>query len=400
MCRVNSCLKKFIVGLTAVTMVVSAISFPQMAYAKSSSKSSATYAEGDNISLGKLDGAVLNWTILSYDDSTKVAFVVARKTLSSTSVTSYRKAINQVYYEAGTQPRFVMWKDNYWRGWCNQVFYTNCFNDDEKAMIQQTTLTASDAKASLLNFYHDTTLDAYYINNSTKNSFNVQTYNMQTDSTDYIFFLSTDEYTEYEDTMEFATTNVWPLRTNAYDDPAQSLFVNDKTNLIQRDYYYTGDGVRPAMYVKLGEADSDSDDTSTSSTDSDTSTESASTDSTTDTSTTSTSTTTASTTSTTTTTKSKSYANNATNIGDIKLPDDSTYSMSSGSTAQTAINLQYLNSTDKNYTVTYKSSNSSVFTVSSSGLVTAVGKGTATLTVKMKKSNGKTYTLTCRIDVT
>ena len=170
--------------------------------------------------------------------------------------------------------------------------------------------------------------------------------------------------------------------------------------MIQRDYYYTGDGVRPAMYVKLGEADSDSDDTSTSSTDSDTSTESASTDSTTDTSTTSTSTTTASTTSTTTTTKSKSYANNATNIGDIKLPDDSTYSMSSGSTAQTAINLQYLNSTDKNYTVTYKSSNSSVFTVSSSGLVTAVGKGTATLTVKMKKSNGKTYTLTCRIDVT
>ena len=62
--------------------------------------------------------------------------------------------------------------------------------------------------------------------------------------------------------------------------------------------------------------------------------------------------------------------------------------------------MEYLNSTDKEYTVTYKSSNADVFTVDSSGKLTAVGSGTANLTVRMKKSNGKIYTMSCRIDVT
>nr|MCR5580963.1 Ig-like domain-containing protein [Pseudobutyrivibrio sp.] len=97
---------------------------------------------------------------------------------------------------------------------------------------------------------------------------------------------------------------------------------------------------------------------------------------------------------------SKSYANNGTNIGNITLPDDSTYSMRNGGTAQVALNLSYLNSTSKQYTITYKSSDSNVFTVDSDGLITSVGPGTATLTVRMKKSNGKVYTMTCRIDVT
>jgi len=82
------------------------------------------------------------------------------------------------------------------------------------------------------------------------------------------------------------------------------------------------------------------------------------------------------------------------------LPDDSSYSMKSGSTAQVAIDMDYLNSTDKQYTVTYKSSNANVFTVDSNGKITSTGTGTASLTVRMKKSNGKIYTMTCRIDVT
>ena len=73
--------------------------------------------------------------------------------------------------------------------------------------------------------------------------------------------------------------------------------------------------------------------------------------------------------------------------------------MSVGATAQVALNLDYLNSTDKQYTITYTSSDASVFTVDSSGVITGVKKGTSTLSVRMKKSNGKVYSMTCRIDV-
>ena len=82
------------------------------------------------------------------------------------------------------------------------------------------------------------------------------------------------------------------------------------------------------------------------------------------------------------------------------MPSDSSYSLKAGGTAQVALDMEYLNSTDKQYNVTYKSSDANVFTVDSSGEITAVGAGTATLTVRMKKSNGKVYTMSCRIDVT
>ena len=74
--------------------------------------------------------------------------------------------------------------------------------------------------------------------------------------------------------------------------------------------------------------------------------------------------------------------------------------MRAGSTAQVAIDMDYLNSTDKQYNVTYTSSDARVFTVDSNGLITAVSKGSASITVRMKKSNGKIYTMSCRIDVT
>ncbi len=375
--------------------------------------SSSTYAEGDDIAFGTLDNTIINWTILTYDDTTKIAFVVARKTLTSNSITSYKQAIINSYLQSGTSAGYVQWADSYWRGWLNQVFYYNSFTEAERAMIQQTPLTTADAQKSIMNFYHDTTLDSYYVANGVKNSLNMNIYNNQTPTNDYIFFLSSDEFTDNLDKIKFETTAQWPLRTNSYDDPAKGLYVNDTTKLIDRQFFYMGTGIRPAMYIQLGEpeatTDSSTDSTSTTATTTDTAStkstaDTTTTNSTSDTTTTaSTTTSTAATTSTTQTASggsSRSYANNATNIGNINLPDDASYELSSGSSAQVALNTDYLNSTDKEYNVTYTSSNASVFTVDSNGVITSAGKGTATLTVRMKKSNGKVYTMTCRIDVT
>lgn len=415
----------------AVFMAVSLLGISLDVEAAKKKKSTGTYAEGDDIAFGKLDGTVMSWTILSYDETTKIAFLVARKPLSSYTIKSYRQAIEKNYISTGTKAGYVRWSENYWRGWCNEIFYNTNFTDEERAKIQKTTLTSEAAQASLMNFYHDTTLDEYYMQNKKKNSLYMDIYESQTTSTDYIFFLSSDEYTEYKDNIKFETGYSWPLRTNAYDDPNQGLFVNDSTGLITRNYYYSGDGIRPAMYVKLGEPEETTEDSttttsSTTNTKSSSTTSNSSSSSTNNTSTTSnssssstnnTSTTTSNSSSKSDTTatntaststntasntavKKKSYANNGTNIGNINLPDDSSYTMSAGGTAQTAIDMEYLNSTDKEYTVTYKSSNADVFTVDSSGKLTAVGSGTANLTVRMKKSNGKIYTMSCRIDVT
>ena len=369
--------------------------------AKSKSSSNGGYAEGDNLAFGNIDGKPLSWTILSYDDTTKIAFVISRRPIMSYTVTNYRKAIQDYFLSTGTKAGYVQWNNSYWRGWLNDSFYNNCFNDSERAMIQKHTNTADAAKASIMNFYHDTTLDADYIAKGYKNSVYMDIYNSQVSSSDYIFFLSSDEFTEYKDTIPFETTYSWPLRTNAYDDYYQGLFVDDTTKMIKRGYYYGGDGIRPAMYIKLGETTDSADDSSSTSSTASTSTSTTSS-STSTASTTSTATTSTSKTTSTSTAKSssKKYANNGTNIGNINLPDDSTYSIRNGGSAQVAIDLEYLNSTDKQYTITYKSSDASVFTVDSSGKITSTGVGTATLTVRMKKSNGKTYTMTCRIDVT
>ena len=405
--------KKILAFSLAVFMAVAMLGISLQADAKKKS-SSSTYAEGDDIAFGTLDGKIINWTILTYDDTTKVALIVSRKTLFSNSVIAYRDSINKMYNTTKTTAGYVRWEDNYWRGWLNQIFYEECFTDAEKATIQKTTLTEEAAQASLMNFYHDTTLDAYYLAGNVKNSLNMNIYNNQSTTSDYIFFLSTDEYTEYKDTMKYETSNTWPLRTNAYDDPAQGLFVSDTKKVIERKYYYLGDGIRPAMYVKLGKTDEEkaaeaeassdtsSDDTIVTSDNQSTTTTSTSTTNTTEATTTTTASNTSSTSSSSSAkaTSSKTYANNGTNIGNITLPDDASYSMSNGGTAQVAINLDYLNSTDKQYNITYKSSDASVFTVDSNGKITTIGKGTATLTVRMKKSNGKTYSMTCRIDVT
>ncbi|WP_033153511.1 DUF6273 domain-containing protein [Pseudobutyrivibrio ruminis] len=416
--------KKILAFSLAVFMGVAVLGLSLQADA-AKKKSSGTYAEGDDIAFGTLDGNIINWTILTYDDTTKVALIVSRKTLHSNSVIAYRDSINKMYNDSKTSAGYVRWEDNYWRGWLNQIFYDQCFTDAEKATIQKTSLTEEAAQTSLMNFYHDTTLDAYYLAGNVKNSLNMNIYNNQSTTSDYIFFLSSDEYTEYKDTMKYETSNTWPLRTNAYDDPAQGLFVNDAKKLIERKYYYLGDGIRPAMYVKLGKTDEEKaaeaeENTDTSSSDTIVTSDNQSTDkSTTDsakketsnnttsnntssnqTSAANSSSSASTSTSTAKATSSKKYANNGTNIGNITLPDDASYSMSNGSTAQVAIDLDYLNSTDKKYNITYKSSDASVFTVDSNGLITSVGKGTGTLTVRMKKSNGKTYTMTCRVDVT
>ncbi|MCR5196160.1 MAG: Ig-like domain-containing protein [Pseudobutyrivibrio sp.] len=406
------CVKKSILAiLLAFVTCASFVLLPIEAQAKKDK--GATYAVGDNISFGVLDGKVLSWTILEYDDKTKIAFVVGRKALSTISITDYRRSIDQLYRNTGQTAGYVRWSENYWRGWCNEVFYRNNFTDEEREMIQKTTLSEKDARSSILNYYHNKELDALFAKGTAKNSINMAIYNSQTTTSDYIFFMSVDEYIKYKDKMGFSeSSNIWPLRTNAYDDPVQGLFVNERDKMIYRQYYYSGDAIRPAMYVKLGEVEVDdtkNSTTTTSKTDENTAkSDTKASDANTDTKATNTdakdtdekNTKAASNTAEKAKTiKKASYANNGTNTGNVTLPDDSSYSMKKGSTAQIAIDMEYLNSTDKDYTVTYKSSNGGVLTVDAKGVMTANNSGASNVTVRMKKSNGKIYTMSCRIDV-
>ena len=407
--KVLKTMKRIMALSLGLFIILGLVLCPMEAEAAKKKSGKATYAEGDDIAFGTLDGSIINWTILKYDDTTKIALIVSRKTLSSISVTSYRAAITKLYIDSKTSPGYVRWSENYWRGWCNEIFYVQNFTAEEKAMIQKTTLSEADAQKSLMNFYHDTSLDGDYIrNNKVKQSLNMNIYTTQTTTSDYIFFLSSDEFTDYKDKLKFETKNMWPLRTNSYDDPAFGLFCNDNDKLLYKNYYYMGDGIRPAMYVKLGEPDATTDTTTNSSntnttasntTNNNTSNTSNSTTTKTETATTTAATTTETKAATAKATSTRKYANNGTNVGNITLPDDSSYSMILGSTAQVAIDLDYLNSTDKDYTITYKSSDASVFTVSADGKINAIGVGTGVVTVKMKKSNGKVYTMSCRIDV-
>lgn len=414
--KVVNSLKK-ITALCVGLMIVAGLVFSPMEVEAAKKKSGkATYAEGDDIAFGVLDGNIINWTILKYDDTTKIALIASRKTLNTYSISQYRASVNALYIQTKTSPGYVRWSENYWRGWCNEIFYKNCFTDEEKAMIQKTTLSETDSQKSLMNFYHDTSLDGDYIkNNKVKQSLNMNIYNTQTTTSDYIFFLSSDEFTDYKDKLKYETKGIWPLRTNSYDDPAFGLFCNDNDKLLYKNYYYMGDGIRPAMYVKLGEPDAEATDASTNKTTGSTTTTNANSantaannaarnNTTNNTTTTATATAATTTTATAQTTKpaaatTKKYANNGTNKGNIVLPDDSSYEMSAGSTAQVAIDLEYLNSTEKDYTITYKSSDASVLNVDSSGKITATGIGTGVVTAKMKKSNGKVYTMSCRVDV-
>lgn len=422
------CAKKLIAFLCLINILTTGLLASSIDVEAATKKSSSTsYAAGDNIAFGYLDDSLINWTILSYDDTNKVALLISKKTLKSTTIQKYKTAIAKKYQNSS--PGYVQWKDNLWRAYLNEIFYKNAFSDTEKEMIQDTDITASSNQLSVMNAYHDTSTDYYYTVNGYKNSLNLKIYNNQSASTDKVFFISFDEYTAYADTIEFGSSDEWPLRTNAYDDPVKTLFVDEShEHQIVRDYHYSGTGIRPAMYVQLGEPESTDENSSDSSSSSSTSSSSSSSTSSSSTSknsstasaaaastsssntnsaSSSNSSKSASTSSSTSASsvKKRSYSNNGTNSTSssstkITLPTDSQYSLSKGGTVQTALELDYLNSTGKNYTVTYKTSDSSVFTVDDDGLITAGStEGSATLTVRMKKSNGKTYSMKCRIDV-
>ena len=440
---------KGIMSLSLIVFVVVALLGVSLIADAKKKSSSATYAEGDNIAFGSIDGNIINWTILSYDENTGVAFVVSRKTLNSYSISDYRSSVNmQIIQQQGGNTGYVPWANNYWRGWLNQVFYVTAFNDAERAMIKPTELTAAASQTSLMNFYKDTTLDDFYVKTGDKNSLNLSIYNNQVTTTDYIFFLSTDEYTAHKDSMKYETSGTWPLRTNSFDDPVFGLFVNDTSKLNEKWGYYNGTGIRPAMYIQLtapkpaeetavsgnksattadanaqtgnnqsqnnqsqnANANANKTDANASNTNNtkanDANANNANANNANANNNANNSASNASgsanqqSTSKPSATNSRKYANNGTNIGNITLPDDASYSLSAGSTAQVALNMEYLNSTDKQYTITYTSSDGSIFTVDSNGLITGVSKGTGTLSVRMKKSNGKVYSMTCRIDVT
>ena len=397
--------KKILPLMLTIAFVFSSMSASHIALAATTK--TADYKAGDNISLGTLDGKPINWTILSIDTTTRQALVVARTPLMSVSVTNYKAQIAST--SAGNSSSYTPWASNLWRAWLNGPFYQNCFNDAERALINATTLTKESQQQNIINFYHDTKLDAYYLNNNkTKNSMNLSILNNQIETTDYLFFLSSDEYSSYKDKISTDIKGTWPLRTSAYDDPVKILYVDDSKQLIYRMYTYDAglSGVRPAMKITLASTATTSTSTTATTTSSDTSTTASTTSSTSDTSSSSdTASSSTTTTSSNQTTSRRQYANNAndssTATGNtINLPSDSQYSLKKNGTALVTLDLSYLNSSNKDYTVTYTSSNAGVFTVSSTGLVTASGSsGSATLTVRMKKSNGRTYTMTCRIDV-
>ena len=155
-------LNKFMALGVAVLMLASFIGTPMTAEAaKKKGSGNATYAVGDDIAFGHLDGTILSWTILTYDDTTKMALVTTRRPLNSKSVTAYRAAIAQMFKQNGTTAGYVRWSENYWRGWLNQTFYKECFNDAERAMIKKTTLSEQDAKNSLMNYHKFISLCRY-----------------------------------------------------------------------------------------------------------------------------------------------------------------------------------------------------------------------------------------------
>ncbi|MBO5618076.1 MAG: hypothetical protein J5901_06995, partial [Pseudobutyrivibrio sp.] len=84
--------KLLAISLAVITVAYTAVPAIHADAAKKKS-SSTTYAAGDEIAFGHLDGAILSWTILSYDDTTKTALLISKKGLNSKSVVDYRKAI-------------------------------------------------------------------------------------------------------------------------------------------------------------------------------------------------------------------------------------------------------------------------------------------------------------------
>ena len=104
---------KFVMALgMAVLMLTSFIGTPMTVdAAKKKGSGNATYAVGDDIAFGCLDGVILSWTILTYDDTTKIAFVTTRRPLSSKSVTAYRAAIAQMFKDKGTTAGYVRWSE-------------------------------------------------------------------------------------------------------------------------------------------------------------------------------------------------------------------------------------------------------------------------------------------------
>ncbi len=426
----------FVLLFTATTL------FSPLAADAKGKSGSADYKAGDNICIGKLDKVPINWTILNFDAKTREALVVSKTPLYSISVRNYKSDIAANY--RGKSTGFVQWANNYWRYWLNSTFYDSVFTPTEKQMIVPTNISVASHQSSILNFYHDTTLDSYYLSHDkTKNSLTLAIYNNQQASTDNVFFLSSDDYTNYKDKINTEQKGIWPLRTNAYDDPVKSLYVNDTKGLIDRLYTYDSalSGIRPAMTLKLSDAPVEQDKSKEKSTATNTTADAnASTAKAEDTKDTSSNkeknedktseekdtgktqtnskakTQTATSKKSTSNTKSKnkatqrfrrSYSNNAKDISTaaksgntISLPNDANYSMKKNSSASIALDLGYLNSTGKDFTVTYKSSDASIFTVDSAGNISSGSKnGSATLTVRMKKSNGKTYNMTCRIDV-
>lgn len=401
------------IALMLAVVLVGSIFSSSTVFAASKSKSSGSdYTEGDKVYIGEIDGEALYWTVLKYDSATGVALLITKDPLNTPTIRAHREALEAAAPD-GKARGYVNWANNNWRNWLNNEFYNTVFNEEQRSKIQKTSNTKSMAQDSIMNFFHDTTLDADYIRNGVKNSMDLDIYNKQVSSSDKLFFLSSDEYTEFKDLINIGSGwAVWALRTNSYDKKNSTLCVDETNgNLIDSFYTYDNNSIRPAMYIKLKDLETESTDTENAETvskdDASKDTNKKDTSSKNDSSTTNKTNTSSGNkgASASAVIRRRSYANNATDISSsttskISLPDDASYTIKKGDKAQVTMDLSYLNGSNKKYTVTYSTSDTSVFTVDSSGVITAgTDSGVATLSVRMKKSNGKIYNMSCRINV-
>lgn len=353
------------------------------------------YIIGDKIAFGSMDNKDLYWNIVEFDKKTRAATVVSAVPLTTASIAAEMKAIKAVYPKSDSQG-YVNWGTNIWRKWCNEIFYTYVFNSAEKKMIQKTSLSRVKNKDSIMNFFHDTSLDADYEASDKKESLDLDVYETQTATSDYVYFLSFDEYAKFKEhiTMETGSTAAWPLRTNSYYDMCKSVFVlEDLEGSCGSRYTYDSNSIRVAMHIVLPPKEEELP----------TSTNKNGAIGTTGSGTTSTGA--SGNTTGKKTVARQNYKNNgkdSSSVGTNKivLPDDGSFDMGKNAQTNVTIDMSYLNQSNKDYTILYSSSDTNIFTVNDNGVLASGSTvGSAVLTVRMQKSNGRCYKMTCRINV-
>ncbi|MCF0131371.1 MAG: hypothetical protein HUJ71_06560 [Pseudobutyrivibrio sp.] len=331
----------------------------------------------DRIKFGEIDGHDIEWVVLDFDSNTRRALVVTSDILATKSVQEYKNALYQVYPDP-TKTGLVNWNNSYWRKWINSTVYNNCFTDNNKKHIHKTTFSVSENQDSLMQYFH--AAEGGDPASESGQAMDIDIYYNQVSTKDYLFFLSYEQYVTYKDKIPQASGS-YLLKTNSfYDVHRTAAVVGDHVESI---YNYTSDGIRPAMWIYLDGLYGDDASSTNSASWSPDAEDIAK------------------------VTKRRTYYNNAVSdlsveTDKIVLPTDSVCELRFGQVVPITLELDYLNWSDKKYTATYKSTDTSIFTIDKYGNVVANNDskvGSATLEVDMMKENGITYTMECKINV-